>query len=79
MKRGEVFKIHKFAFENWIEEITRLTNEFDESEKWSTNSEVFMRKYKLIDAKWEKFILESVPLEHKNGIKPVLKTSIEEY
>ena len=79
MKREEVVKIHEFAFKNWIEEITRLTNEFDESEEWSTNSEVFMRKYNLIDIKWEKFILESVPLEHKNGIKPLLKTSIVEY
>ncbi len=79
MKREKVVKIHEFAFKNWIEEITRLTKEFNESEKWSTNSEVFMRKYNVIDAKWEKFILESVPLEHKNDIKPLLKTSLVEY
>ena len=38
-----------------------------------------MREYKLIDAKWEKFILNSVPLEHKNAIKPLLRTSLVEY
>lgn len=79
MKREKVLKIHEFAFKNWITEITQLFNEFDGWKRRSASSEVFMRKYKLVDAKWEKFILKNVPLEHKNTVKPLLRTSLVEY
>lgn len=79
MKREKILEIHKYAFNNWISEIIRLTDEFDEGESQSTYSDVFVRKYKQIDAKWEKFILDNVPLEHKDTIEPLLTTSLVEY
>ncbi|MFX0124678.1 MAG: HAD family hydrolase [Candidatus Hodarchaeota archaeon] len=79
MKREEIIEIHDFAFKNWITEITQLFNEFDECKRRNINSEVFMRKYKLIDSKWEQYILNNVPIEHKKAVKPFLKTSLVEY
>jgi len=77
MKREKIVEIHEFAFMNWITEITQLSNDYDKNE--NTNSEVFMKKYTLVDAKWEKFILNTVPSKHKIAIKPLLKTSLVEY
>ncbi|UCG01807.1 MAG: HAD family hydrolase [Candidatus Heimdallarchaeota archaeon] len=77
IKREKIVEIHEHAFKNWITEITKLTNDYDEDE--NTNSEVFMKKYTLVDAKWENFILNTIPFEHKIAIKPLLETSLIEY
>ncbi len=79
IKRQKVFEIHEKAFENWAAEITRLYTKFDEWEKRGSSSETFMKSYKLIDAKWQEFILSFVPLEHKGAIRPLLETSLVEY
>ncbi|MFX1282946.1 MAG: HAD family hydrolase [Promethearchaeota archaeon] len=76
---NEVKEIHEKGFKKWITDITHLFNEFEEWENDETSLEAFMRNYKLIDWKWEEFILDFVPLKHKKSIRPLLNTSLVEY
>lgn len=76
IKREKINEIHEIAFENWITDITHLFNNFEEI---NFDSEAFMTDYKAIDVKWEEFILNFVPSEHKSTVKPLLKTSLVEY
>ena len=78
ISQDEAREIHDRGFTKWITEITRLFNKFDKWEK-GISASIFMENYRLIDARWEEYILDFIPLEHKNDIKPFLKTSLVEY
>lgn len=79
ISREKAARIHEKAFRKWITEINMLFNDYDDLKKGSSDSEIFMKKYKMIDSVWEEFVLEFVSPENKNIIKPLLETSRVEY
>ena len=76
LSQDAVIEIHKKAFKGWIRAINYL---FNKQEEGIFDSNLFLRDYQEIDERWEKYILDFVPVKHRNKIKPLLKTSLVEY
>ena len=71
-----IIEIHDTALQSWLNTINRLSKEFDER-FWT--SEIFLKKYNLIDEEWEKYVLSFVHPQKREELVPFLKTARLEY
>ncbi|MFW9856008.1 MAG: HAD family hydrolase [Candidatus Thorarchaeota archaeon] len=71
----EAFQIHDKAYNIWIGKIISLPDKFDDD----GDNEKFMARYRKIDEEWEHYILDHIPQNQRENIKPLLKTSTVEY
>lgn len=72
----EVSILHDKAFIEWITEITSIFDYFD---KGLIDENEFMHQYKIIDKKWEAFILKHVPKHYQEKVKPLIRTDKVEF
>lgn len=71
----KIKNIHKEAFQNWIVKFRKLTSFYE----ISNDSDLFMKKLKEADEKWENTILKYASKEDKDRFQKVLSADHLEY
>lgn len=72
----EVSILHNNAFTQWITAIYQVFDDFDNG---MLDENEFIYQYKIIDKKWETFILKHVPEYYQQEIEPLIRTDKVEF
>ncbi|MFX0052240.1 MAG: HAD family hydrolase [Candidatus Hodarchaeota archaeon] len=76
IKRQKISVIHRNAFLQWLEEINDLNKTVEDM---AFDPIEFVKRYRIIDKRWENFILNYVPKHHRESVRPLLDTKRVEY
>ena len=76
ISQHQVIEIHDRALKKWLNGITKISKDFDLEKLDSTT---FMEEYLRNDRKWERYVLNYVPVSQKENVSPYLNTSVLEY